>query len=117
MKLSFRANTISAKLTWMNLLVTGCALLLACLSFLAYDFFSYRESLIQNLFSVAQIAGTNSVTALMFDDPQAAQTTLSGLRNSPDVLDQLRIFIEHNVGKITAIIKDHIQRAIGATEE
>jgi signal transduction histidine kinase len=101
MKLSFRANTISAKLTWMNLLVTGCALLLACLSFLAYDFFSYRESLIQNLFSVAQIAGTNSVTALMFDDPLAAQTTLSGLRNSPDVLaaaiisEDGRVFAEY----------------------
>jgi signal transduction histidine kinase len=82
----FRANTISAKLTWVNLLVTGIALLLACLSFLAYDFFSYRENLIQNLFAAAQIAGTNSVTALMFDDPQAAETTLSGLRSSPDVL-------------------------------
>jgi signal transduction histidine kinase len=101
MKLSFRANTISAKLTWMNLLVTACALLLACLSFLAYDFFSYRESLIQNLYSVAQIAGTNSVTALMFDDPQAAQTTLSGLGNSPDVLaaaivsEDGRVFAEY----------------------
>ncbi|MGH9585685.1 MAG: ATP-binding protein [Acidobacteriaceae bacterium] len=82
----FKANTISAKLTRMNLLVTGLALLLACLAFLAYDFYSYRANLIQNLFAAAQIAGTNSVTALMFDDPQAAETTLSGLRNSPDVL-------------------------------
>lgn len=82
----FKANTISAKLTRLNLLVTGVALLLACLAFLAYDFYSYRANLIQNLFAAAQIAGTNSVTALMFDDPQAAETTLSGLRNSPDVL-------------------------------
>lgn len=82
----FKANTISAKLTRMNLLVTGVALVLACLAFLAYDFYSYRANLIQNLFAAAQIAGTNSVTALMFDDPQSAETTLSGLRNSPDVL-------------------------------
>lgn len=82
----FKANTISAKLTRLNLLVTGVALLLACLAFLIYDFYSYRATLIQNLFAAAQIAGTNSVTALMFDDPQAAETTLSGLRNSPDVL-------------------------------
>lgn len=82
----FRTNTISAKVTRLNLLVTGVALLLACLAFLAYDFYSYRANLIQNLFAAAQIAGTNSVTALMFDDPQAAETTLSGLRNSPDVL-------------------------------
>ena len=82
----FKTNTISAKLTRLNLLVTGVALLLACLAFLAYDFYSYRANLIQNLFAAAQIAGTNSITALMFDDPQAAETTLSGLRNSPDVL-------------------------------
>lgn len=80
------ANTISAKLTRLNLLVTGMALLLACLAFLAYDFFSYRDNLIQNLFSAAQITGTNSVTALMFDDPQSAASTLNGLRNSPDVI-------------------------------
>ena len=82
----FKANTIAAKLTRMNLLVTGVALVLACLAFLAYDFYSYRANLIQNLFAAAQIAGTNSITALMFDDPQSAETTLSGLRNSPDVL-------------------------------
>ena len=82
----FSSNTISAKLTRLNLLVTGMALLLACLAFLAYDFFSYRDNLIQNLFSAAQITGTNSVTALMFDDPQAAASTLNGLRNSPDVI-------------------------------
>ncbi|MGB7189547.1 MAG: ATP-binding protein [Acidobacteriaceae bacterium] len=80
------ANSISARLTRLNLLVTGMALLLACLAFLAYDFFSYRDNLIQNLFSAAQITGTNSVTALMFDDPQAAASTLNGLRNSPDVI-------------------------------
>lgn len=82
----FRANTISAKLTRLNLLVTGLALLLACLAFLAYDFFSYRNNLIQNLFTAAQISGTNSVTALMFDDPQSAQATLNGLKSSPDVI-------------------------------
>lgn len=82
----FKGNTISAKLTRLNLLVTGIALLLACLAFLAYDFYSYRANLIQNLFAAAQIAGTNSVTALMFNDQQAAGTTLSGLKSSPDVL-------------------------------
>lgn len=81
-----RANSLSAKLTWLNLLVTGTALLLACLSFLAYDYYSYRENLIQNLFAEAQIAGMNSITALMFDDPPAAVTTLTALRGSPDVV-------------------------------
>lgn len=95
----FSVNTISAKLTRLNLLVTGLALLLACLAFLAYDFFSYRESLVQNLFTVAQITGTNSVTALAFDDPEAAASTLNGLKNSPDVISAA---IVDNNGKIFA---------------
>lgn len=81
-----RARSISAKLTWLNLLVTGTALVMACLSFLTYDFLSYRDNLIQSLQAAAQIAGSNSVTALMFDDPQAAEATLTPLRGSPDVV-------------------------------
>lgn len=81
----FRAKSVSAKLTWLNLTVTGIALLLACLAFLAYDFFSYRENLVHNLMSEAQIAASNTVTALTFDDPQAAESTLSALQSSPDV--------------------------------
>ena len=79
------ANSISAKLTWLNLLVTGTALLLACLAFLAFDYYSYRANLIQNLFAEAQMTGTNSVSALMFDDPQTATATLNALKGSPDV--------------------------------
>lgn len=82
----FRAGSISAKLTWLNLLVTGAALSLACLSFLANDFFSYRQNLIQNLYAVAQIAGSDSVSALLFDDPQSAENTLDGLKGTPDVI-------------------------------
>ncbi|MFZ0661808.1 MAG: ATP-binding protein [Acidobacteriaceae bacterium] len=113
----FRADTISAKLTWLNLLVTAIALLLACLSFLAYDFFSYRENLIQNLFAAAQIAGTNSVTALMFDDPQAGEATLSGLRSSPDVLSAAivdpngHIFAEYRRNDVKTPIVPHPMEA------
>jgi signal transduction histidine kinase len=86
MRRGLGTNSISAKLTWLNLMVTGAALLLACLSFLAYDYVSYRENLIRNLSAAAQIAGTNSVTALLFDDQQAAQATLAAFKNSPDVI-------------------------------
>lgn len=82
----FRADSISAKLTWLNLLVTGGALLLACLSFLGYDFYMFRANLMQNLLAAAQITGSNSISALTFDDPQAAEATLAALKGSPDVL-------------------------------
>ena len=108
-----RTNSISAKLTWLNLLVTGTALLLACLSFLAYDSYSYRENLIQNLFAEAQIVGTNSVSALMFDDPQAAVATLNAFKGSPDVVyaailtEDGHVFAEYGRSGSATTIKAH----------
>lgn len=76
-------SSIAAKLMRMNVLVAAIALILACASFLAYDAYSFREGLIQSLTTEAQIVGANSVSALTFDDADAARTTLSALRNSP----------------------------------
>ncbi len=83
---SWSSQTISAKITRMNLLVSGTALILAYISFLGYDWYSLRHDLVSSLDTEAAIIGANSVSALDFDDPQAAEITLSGLRGSPHVL-------------------------------
>lgn len=80
------SSTISAKLTRMNLMVSGLALLLAVVAFFIYDLVSFRHNLIRNLQTSAQIVGANSVSALLFDDPESAATTLGALRSSPDVM-------------------------------
>src|ERR1700757_35054 len=79
-------QSISGRLTRVNLLVSGIALLLAYVSFLAYDLYMSRESLISALGTEAAFGSANSVTALVFDDQQAAETTLSALRGSPHIL-------------------------------
>ncbi len=84
--LDLRHSPISRKLTWMNILVSSTALLSACLAFFAYDQYTFRESLIRSLSAQAQIIGSNSVSALLFNDPQAAENTLSALRNQPDII-------------------------------
>jgi signal transduction histidine kinase len=80
------SSSISAKLTRMNLMVSGLVLLLAVVAFFIYDLVSFRHNLIRNLQTSAQIVGTNSVSALLFDDPESATTTLEALRSSPDVM-------------------------------
>lgn len=80
------ARSISGRLTALVLFVSGTALLLAYLSFLAYDFYSLRRNLLESLETQATIIGTNSESALLFDDQQAAQKTLSALRGAPGVL-------------------------------
>lgn len=78
-------RSISGKLTRMNLLVSGTALLLAYISFLGYDLYTLRQNMISSLDTEAAIVGANSITALMFDDRQAAEATLSALRASPHI--------------------------------
>ncbi len=80
-----RNRSISRKITLMNLLVSGVALLLAGAAFFAYDQITSRQSLVRSLRAQAQIVGSNSVSALLFNDPQSAVNTLSALKNSPNI--------------------------------
>lgn len=93
------SSSISAKLTRMTLLVSGLALLLAVVAFFAFDLISFRQNLIRNLETSAQIVGSNSVSALLFDDPQSAATTLQALGNSPDVISARLV---NNQGEVFA---------------
>ena len=78
--------SISAKLMRMNLMVAGVVLLLAVVAFFLYDLISFQRNLVRNLNSAARIVGANSVSALLFDDPLSATTTLDALRSSPDIV-------------------------------
>jgi PAS domain S-box-containing protein len=77
--LNIQHYSISKKLTWMNMLVSGAALLLACGGFCVYDLYSFRSALVENVSTQAQIIGDNTVSALLFDDPHSAEKTLSAL--------------------------------------
>ena len=81
-----RNHTLPARLTRMNLIVSGAVLLMAALAFFSYDLISFRRDLIRSLESEAQIVGENSVSALLFNDQVSAANTLRGLHNAPDVL-------------------------------
>ena len=86
MRLFPATESISSKLIRMNLLVSGTALLLACIAFFSYDLISFRHSLIRNLSAEARIVGSNSVSALLFNDKDAAVSTLTALGGSQDIL-------------------------------
>jgi signal transduction histidine kinase/CheY-like chemotaxis protein len=84
----FEARDISIlkKLTWMNMLVSGAALLMACLAFIGYSLGTYRKTALRNLSTQAHIIGSNSVSAILFDDPKSANLTLSALKDDPDIV-------------------------------
>ena len=63
----FRDYSIAKKLTWMNMLVSGAALSMACAAFVTYGLVVFREALVANLSIQAQVVGTNSISALLFN--------------------------------------------------
>lgn len=79
----FRDYSIAKKLTSMNLLVSGTAVLLAGATFVAYELIAFRETLVANLSIQAQIVGSNSIAALLFNDSGSAEKTLSALQAAP----------------------------------
>ena len=81
-----RGKSITKRLTRMNILVSGAGLLIACAAFVAYDLVNFRETMVHNLSIQAQIAGSNSVSALLFDDPQTADGILSALKAAPNIV-------------------------------
>lgn len=81
-----KGRTITQRLTWMNMLVCGVALVLACAAFIGYDLATFKTARVNNLSMQAQIIGANSTTAIAFDDPESATKTLSALRADPQIL-------------------------------
>lgn len=79
-------DSLSRKLTAMNMLVSGLALVLASIAFFAYDLFTFRANLVTNTATQAKMIAANAVSPLIFDDAQAAQITLSALRASGHVV-------------------------------
>ena len=80
------ARSISAKLIRMNFFVSATALVLASVSFLGYDAYSFRQNLLRSLHVEAEIIGSNCATPLLFDDHLAARSTLQALVDSPAVV-------------------------------
>jgi signal transduction histidine kinase len=70
----------------MNMLVSGIALMLACAGFFVYDQITFRQDLVRTLSAQAQIVASNSVAAILFNDPVAANSTLSALKDSQNVV-------------------------------
>ena len=68
------------------MLTTSVALLLSCIAFVTYDWISSKEALGRRLETMAEIIGSNSTAALIFDHEQDAIETLAALRAEPDVV-------------------------------
>ncbi len=82
---AFRDRPIKHKLLTIVMLSSFIALLFACAGFAAYELVSFRNQITEELSSLATVIGDNSAAALAFDDPEAAEEVLGGLRSIPSI--------------------------------
>src|SRR5712671_5454005 len=75
----FRNQPIKRKLMAVILLTSGVVLLLACGTFLGVEVLTFRQTMVRNLSTLAQVIAANSTAALAFDNPHDAKEVLSAL--------------------------------------
>ena len=75
----FRGLSINRKITAIIMFISGIVLVLSFAAIITTDLILYRSSMIKNLSTLADIIGTNSTAALIFNDPDAAEEILEAL--------------------------------------
>jgi len=82
---NFRNYSIQKKITTLIVVTAALGLVLMAIGSILGGYYQYRQTLVSNLSSMAKAIGTNSSSAIIFNDPKAAQETLSAFKVSPDV--------------------------------
>ena len=83
---SFRNLSIKHKLTWLTVLTSASALILASAAFVFYDIQNFHDDMVRNASTQARIIGFNSAATILFIDPHSATQTLSALSTEPDIV-------------------------------
>ena len=78
-------STVRGKLLFASILSKAAAFLVAGGIITGYDMMALRERLVRRLSIQTDIVGANCLSALLFNDPQSAETTLAALRADPRV--------------------------------
>jgi signal transduction histidine kinase/ActR/RegA family two-component response regulator/uncharacterized membrane protein affecting hemolysin expression len=80
------AAPIRKKLMKMLLLTSGIVLLFTCASFFAYEFLTFRQSVVRQLDTLGQAIASNSTAALAFDNPDDARSVLAAFKADPHIV-------------------------------
>ncbi len=82
----FKNMSIKSKLTWVIMLTSCVALLIACGAFVAYELFTFRKALVLELSTLADVIGKNSAPSLTVGMPSAAEKVLSSLSAEKQII-------------------------------
>jgi len=83
---TFADIPVAKKLVSIMLATTVTALLLASVMQAATEGIAYRQDIVENLATIADVIGTNSVAAITFEDQQTANQVLRSLKAEPSII-------------------------------
>src|SRR4051794_12489823 len=84
--MSATQKSIKRQLVMVIMLTSLIVLLLTVIAFMAYDLTTFRQSMSQNLMTLARIIAENSNAALKFKDPEDSRQVLMSLRAEPHII-------------------------------
>lgn len=82
----FPSESIKSKITLILFLVAGLATLFASITFVVFDLYRFNAELETEFNSLADVVGSNSISAIEFNDKYVADETLDSLSNNPRVV-------------------------------
>lgn len=112
--------TIREKLTRINMIAGGSAILLSCLIFLVYQFFAQRDALLNDMRAQAGILGKSLYYPLSFMDAKDAASVLSELEAWPsflqaDIYDvDGNLFAEYHAPELKTAVHDFDKNRMGS---
>ena len=78
---------IRRKLMLITTIISGVALMVACVAFTTNDYFTFRKLMVKELMASADLIGANCTAAISFGDHDAAHEALSSFRDTPGILN------------------------------
>ncbi len=78
--------SIKHKFTLVMMFVSCGSLFLACTGLIVREMVTFRQSMVEELSTIAHVLGSNSAGALMFNDPAFAKKTLATMSSEPHIL-------------------------------
>ena len=105
---------IRKKLTLLIVVISTISLLLASIAFITSDRINTRQTVSDNLDTMADIIAANSSAALLFSDPVAAQETLGFLVSQQHI--QLAAIYDMNGNKFASYTKPGLKLELPATD-
>jgi signal transduction histidine kinase len=109
-----RTKAIRRRLITMSAASSCLALVLACLSFVAYDLFNFRQRLAKDLTSDAQVLAFNLTAPLLFDDPDEARRVLASMEAKPSVVNAV---VSNKKGEVFAEYGEAMTEPLNAPGE